>query len=275
MLKTRIITALVLLAIVLPALFAPSALPFTLLAAVFVTAGVWEWGRLNGLGQAAALLMAAAVGVVLLLAWGLQLTALPAWVWWLASAVWVLGGAWLLRQGVAGWGHLPQALRLVLGCVMLALVWVVLGLQRFIGNNSLLSIFFLVWAADVFAYFGGKAFGRHKLAPSISPGKSWEGAFTGALGVLLVAAVWVAVDARIQPAAPSLYTVLYQRYDLWAALPLLGLSAMSVVGDLVESLVKRSAGMKDSSQLLPGHGGVLDRVDALLPVLPLSMCFLG
>ena len=275
MLKTRIITALVLLAIVLPALFAPSALPFTLLAGVFVTAGVWEWGRLNGLGQGAALLMAAVVGVVLLLAWGLQLTALPAWVWWLASAVWVLGGAWLLRQGVQGWGRLPQALRLTLGCVMLALVWVVLGLQRSIGNNSLLSIFFLVWAADVFAYFGGKAFGRRKLAPSISPGKSWEGAVTGALGVLLVAAVWVAVDARIQPAAPSLYTVLYQRFDLWAVLPLLGLSAMSVVGDLVESLVKRSAGMKDSSQLLPGHGGVLDRVDALLPVLPLTMCFLG
>lgn len=273
--KTRIITALVLLAIVLPALFAPSALPFTLLAGVFVTAGVWEWGRLNGLGQGAALLMAAVVGVVLLLAWGLQLTALPAWVWWLASAVWVLGGAWLLRQGVPGWGRLPQALRLTLGCVMLALVWVVLGLQRSIGNNSLLSIFFLVWAADVFAYFGGKAFGRRKLAPSISPGKSWEGAVTGALGVLLVAAVWVAVDARIQPAAPSLYTVLYQRFDLWAVLPLLGLSAMSVVGDLVESLVKRSAGMKDSSQLLPGHGGVLDRVDALLPVLPLTMCFLG
>ncbi|GAB4089823.1 phosphatidate cytidylyltransferase [Hydrogenophaga soli] len=275
MLKTRIITALVLLAIVLPALFAPSALPFTLLAGVFVTAGVWEWGRLNGLGQAAALFMAAVVGMVLMLAWGLQLTALPGWVWWLASVVWVLGGAWLLRQGVAGWGRLPQALRLVLGCVMLALVWVVLGLQRSIGNNSLLSIFFLVWAADVFAYFGGKTFGRRKLAPSISPGKSWEGAFTGALGVLLVAAVWVAVDARIQPEAPSLYTVLYQRYDLWAALPLLGLSAMSVVGDLVESLVKRSADMKDSSQLLPGHGGVLDRVDALLPVLPLTMCFLG
>ena len=275
MLKTRIITALVLLAILLPALFAPSALPFTLLAGVFVTAGVWEWGRLNGLGQGAALLMAAVVGVVLLLAWGLQLTALPAWVWWLASVVWVLGGAWLLRQGVPGWGRLPQALRLTLGCVMLALVWVVLGLQRSIGNNSLLSIFFLVWAADVFAYFGGKAFGRRKLAPSISPGKSWEGAVTGALGVLLVAAVWVAVDARIQPAAPSLYTVLYQRFDLWAVLPLLGLSAMSVVGDLVESLVKRSAGMKDSSQLLPGHGGVLDRVDALLPVLPLTMCFLG
>jgi phosphatidate cytidylyltransferase len=275
MLKTRVITALVLLAIVLPALFAPSALPFTLLAGVFVTAGVWEWGRLNGLGQPAALSMAAAVGVVLLLAWGWPLTSLPAWVWWLASAVWVLGGAWLLRQGVAGWGRLPRPLRLGLGCVMLALVWVVLGLQRFIGNNSLLSIFFLVWAADVFAYFGGKAFGRRKLAPSISPGKSWEGAVTGALGVLLVAAVWVALDARIQPVAPSLYTVLYQRFDLWAVLPLLGLSAMSVVGDLVESLVKRSAGMKDSSQLLPGHGGVLDRVDALLPVLPLTMCFLG
>jgi phosphatidate cytidylyltransferase len=132
-----------------------------------------------------------------------------------------------------------------------------------------------VWAADVFAYFFGKAIGgrwiKMKLAASISPGKSWEGALGGMLGVLCVAAVWIDVDQRWALQDLSFYSLLWDK-GWWIALPaLLFMSAMSVVGDLVESLVKRSAGMKDSSGLLPGHGGVLDRVDALLPTLPLAM----
>jgi phosphatidate cytidylyltransferase len=139
----------------------------------------------------------------------------------------------------------------------------------------LLSLLVLVWAADVFAYFFGKAVGgrwiKTKLAASISPGKSWEGVLGGMLGVLLVALIWVELDRRWGLLDLSLYSLLFAK-GAWVALPaLLFLSAMSVVGDLLESLVKRSAGMKDSSGLLPGHGGVLDRVDALLPTLPLAM----
>jgi phosphatidate cytidylyltransferase len=141
--------------------------------------------------------------------------------------------------------------------------------------NFLLSVLVLVWAADVFAYFFGRALGGRvfavKLAPTISPGKSWEGVFGGVLGVFAVCWLWTIFDQTQAPSAPSFYTLLWAR-GIGVAVPaLLFMSAMSVVGDLVESLVKRSAGMKDSSGLLPGHGGVLDRVDALLPTLPVAM----
>jgi phosphatidate cytidylyltransferase len=133
----------------------------------------------------------------------------------------------------------------------------------------------LVWVADVFAYFAGRSFGlkftKRKLAPAISPGKSWEGVWGGMLGVLVLAICWVVADARLAAHVPSFYTRL--AVQSWWLLPVavVFMAAMSVVGDLVESLIKRSVGAKDSSNLLPGHGGVLDRVDALLPTLPLAM----
>ena len=126
-----------------------------------------------------------------------------------------------------------------------------------------------MWVADIAAYFGGKAFGRRKLAPSISPGKSWEGVWSGMLGVLLLAALWIWIDHSFAVDSPSLYSRVAERLR-WVGLAfgVVFLAAMSVVGDLVESLAKRSAGAKDSSHLLPGHGGVLDRVDAFLFALP-------
>ena len=149
---------------------------------------------------------------------------------------------------------------------------------RILGINFLLSVLTLVWMADVAAYFAGRAWGGRwigrKLAAQISPGKSWEGAIGGAFGVLMLGLVWSAVESGMQlPLAErSLQGQLLAQHGLWTMLlALLFLSAMSVVGDLLESLLKRSAGVKDSSGLLPGHGGVLDRVDALLPVLPLAM----
>jgi phosphatidate cytidylyltransferase len=142
---------------------------------------------------------------------------------------------------------------------------------KVMGVNFLLSVLFLVWMADIAAYFSGRAFGRHKLAPGISPGKTWEGVWGGMFCVLLMACVWIWVDLQYQVDSPSLYSRLYLRGAVFLILATLFLTLMSVAGDLVESLVKRSAGMKDSSQLLPGHGGVLDRVDALLPTLPLAL----
>jgi phosphatidate cytidylyltransferase len=127
--------------------------------------------------------------------------------------------------------------------------------------------------ADIAAYFGGRAFGKRKLALAISPGKSWEGVWSGMLAVLVVAWLWTQfIDGRAGVESISLYAQLAQRLGLaGAALALVFLSAMGVVGDLFESLVKRSAGVKDSSGLLPGHGGVLDRIDALLPVFPIAL----
>ena len=120
---------------------------------------------------------------------------------------------------------------------------------------------------------GGQLLAR-KLAPSISPNKSWEGVFGGMAGVLLLAALWIFFDRQIAPAdwSRSLYSHLWQGGGLvWLVPSVMALAGLSVVGDLVESLVKRAAGAKDSSQLLPGHGGVLDRIDAQLPTLPFAM----
>jgi phosphatidate cytidylyltransferase len=139
------------------------------------------------------------------------------------------------------------------------------------GVNFLLSVLALVWVADVAAYFGGRAFGLRKLAINISPGKSWEGVFSGLLAVGALALIWLALDGQQTSWSPSVFSMLVQQSQVWAFAGVAMLVGMSVVGDLVESLVKRSAGVKDSSALLPGHGGVLDRVDALLPTLPLAL----
>ncbi|MEP6790567.1 MAG: phosphatidate cytidylyltransferase, partial [Ramlibacter sp.] len=188
---------------------------------------------------------------------------------------WVLAGAWLLRGGVAGWPTIPMTVRLVAGVLALWVAWLAASQARAIGINFLLSVLVLIWVADIFAYFAGRAFGLKftsgKLAPAISPGKSWEGVWGGMAGVVLLAACWVFADGKLGAGVPSLYSRLAFQGWWLLLIAVLFLAAMSVVGDLVESLVKRSAGAKDSSNLLPGHGGVLDRVDALLPTLPLAM----
>ena len=195
--------------------------------------------------------------------------------WILAGVCWVITGAWVLHQGVAAWAGHSRALRLLAGLLALWLAWLAVAQARTVGVNFLLSILLLVWVADIFAYFAGRALGgrfsRGKLAPSISPGKSWEGVWGGMIGVLLLAIGWQAADRVFATAVPSLFSQLGSRGGVLSLVCTLFLAAMSVIGDLFESLVKRSAGVKDSSGLLPGHGGVLDRVDALLPTLPLAM----
>jgi len=273
MLAQRIMTALVLLALLLPTLWVTSPWPFVLLTLVLISAAAWEWARLNGLPSAVALgcgLVLAAVGL-----W-LTLTSRAAGeshaVWLLAALAWVIGGAFVLHAGPQRWAQWPQGLRVVVGAVLLVVAWWALAQARITGVNYLLSVLCIVWAADIAAYFGGRAFGRRKLAPTISPGKSWEGVVSGMLGVLVLAAFWLGLDTRISTDSASVFTLLSQRFGVFPmVLAVLALAAMSVVGDLFESLIKRAVGAKDSSALLPGHGGVLDRVDALLPVLPCAM----
>ena len=276
MLKQRVITALLLLAVLIPAVIHPNTQIFMGLSLLMMAAGAWEWGRLNQRSQA--LSVAGAVFFVLFSVaaidqgWGRHA---PNWLWWGAGASWVLLGTWMLRLGVEGWTALPRSLCWPVGLLMLALAWLALIQAHARGVNFLLSVLVLVWAADVLAYFCGRAFGgqifARKLAPAISPGKTWEGALGGFLGVLAVAALWIYWDKAHLQVHASLYTLMWQHGRGVALVAWLFLTAMSVVGDLLESLVKRSAGVKDSSGLLPGHGGVLDRVDALLPTLPLVM----
>ena len=277
MLRQRVITALVLVAILLATLVVNSRWPFALLTLLLMAAAGWEWGRLNEGVGAAPLLMGAAVAVAgllsLLAGW---VDRAPVSLWWIATALWLFGAAIALRRGPGLWPQLPKAGRWVLGLLGLWLAWLALAHARAIGINFMLSALCLVWMADVSAYFGGKAWGRRKLAPSISPGKSWEGVWSGMAGVLLLSLFWIWLDVHAPVDGPSVYTRLYASVGVTALAPaLLALCALSVLGDLIESLVKRAAGAKDSSQLLPGHGGVLDRVDALLPVLPAALALIG
>ena len=299
MLKQRVITALILVAILLPTLAAEAAWPFALLTLVFITAAGWEWSRLNEAPGVRAWVLGAAVAGACLYAartfhlplWG-QTEVLaadhvhtaghalvgfitPAQVWLVAAGIWLVGGALALRFGPAHWLQVPQGVRRLLGLLLLVLAWMALVESKAQGLNFLLSVFCLVWAADIGAYFGGRAFGKHKLAPSISPGKSWEGVVAGMVAVLVLASAWLAADQQLGVDSPSLYSRL--QWGLGTpgmVLALLVLTGLSVVGDLFESLIKRQAGAKDSSQLLPGHGGVLDRIDALLPVLPVSLALM-
>ena len=276
MLRQRIVTALVLVAFLLGALTLDSAWPFVVLTLVLIAAAGWEWARLNQAGDTLALAMGAAVAVAgaVALGGGWKDQA-PAPLWWLVTALWVVAGAIALRSGPAAWPQLPRAARWLLGLVMLWAAWLAIAHARVVGINFLLSVLCLVWMADVAAYFGGRALGKRKLAPSISPGKSWEGVWSGMVGVLFLAALWMWIDGRFNVDGPSLYTRLWQAFGLVGmTAALLALCGLSVVGDLIESLVKRAAGAKDSSQLLPGHGGVLDRVDALLPVVPAAMALM-
>ncbi|HEY6086639.1 MAG TPA: phosphatidate cytidylyltransferase [Burkholderiaceae bacterium] len=274
MLLQRVITAVLLLALLLPTLWVASPWPFALLTLLLVAAAAWEWSRLNGV----AALAAVGPGALLALAGLLAVRAgsvgsIPAPVWWATAATWLVVGSAALRGGVSSWPRWPAVARLAFGLLALWVAWLALVQARAIGVNFLLSALCLVWVADIAAYAAGRAFGRHKLAPTISPGKSWEGVVGGMVGVLALAVLWVhGVDRAWPVDSASLYTQLVERAGWLGLLPLgLALGGFSVMGDLFESLVKRAAGVKDSSRLLPGHGGVLDRIDALLPVLPAAM----
>ena len=275
MLRQRVITAVLLLSVLLPALFYPSPIPFCGLAIVFIAAGAWEWSRLTGYSQSVSVAAAAICALACLTAWSYGLLNQLYWLWIATTAIWVFGGAWLLRGGTFAWQRLARPARLCGGMMLLVIAWLALAKARIIGVNFLMSILSLVWVADIFAYGAGRTWGgqlvERKLAPTISPGKSWEGVCGGVVGVLILAFVWRWADQTLHPASPSFFSHL-ARSQLWLmAGAVVWLACMSVVGDLVESLVKRAASVKDSSGLLPGHGGVLDRIDALLPTLPIAM----
>ncbi|MEI6732346.1 MAG: phosphatidate cytidylyltransferase [Comamonadaceae bacterium] len=276
MLKQRVVTAVVMLIILLPALFYRAALPFLLIAMALICVAAWEWARLNGYGHAHSILSGLFCLVLCMASWLMgMLEQSLALLWIAAGACWTLAGAWVLYRGVGAWASHSRPIRLLAGLLALWLAWLAVAQAKSIGVNFLLSILLLVWVADIFAYFAGRAWGgrfsRGKLAPSISPGKSWEGVWGGMIGVIILAFAWQMADRVFATAVPSMFSHI-GRHGAWALLASsLFLSAMSVLGDLFESLVKRSAGVKDSSGLLPGHGGVLDRIDALLPALPLSM----
>jgi phosphatidate cytidylyltransferase len=266
MLKVRVVTALCLLAIFLSALFFLSPLGWLAVAVLVAGVAAWEWGALMGWSggrRSAYPILVGAVVAALGVATGLDLGGVVArhpmltGVYLAGAAFWLLCvPAWLLRKWRA-----PGALSGgVTGLFVLVPAALALAHARQVSPGFLLACMAAVWLADIGAYFFGRAFGRHKLAPAISPGKSWEGAIGGALVVTLYGLGLALAAGRVSLAGLGL---------VLAVLALLAFAAVSVEGDLFESLLKRQAGLKDSGTILPGHGGVLDRIDSLTSTLPL------
>lgn len=259
MLKQRIITALILLPIALCGFFLLDGSGFALFIGLVVTLGAWEWARLAGFdAQPARVGYAVLVAVLLFL-----MNLLP------NMAPWVLGAA-VIWWGVATYLVLtyPQssvkwssaACKLVIGLLVLLPAWQGLMMIKHDasghGNLLILAVMVLVWGADIGAYFSGRKFGKRKLAPHVSPGKSWEGVYGGLLLCLIITVV---VGMVRDWSFGQIFTAL-----ICTAV----IVFISVVGDLTESMFKRQAGIKDSSNLLPGHGGVLDRIDSLTAAIP-------
>jgi phosphatidate cytidylyltransferase len=269
MLKTRVITAVVLLAVLLPVLYFNNFTAFAVVATVAFGAAIWECFRLFNPGTASALLIAVFWTAAFAYAFFVSGQASPAFWFPLSIVVWLLRFAPSLKLGLPPLQSTPNTtLSLMYALAIVGCFAAIVELFRH-SPVYLLSVMALVWIADIGAYFAGKAFGKRKLAPSISPGKSWEGAVGGALAVLVLASASVLFGGA---ALADTFAAHVQRSLGWAAMLaiLVLIVAASVVGDLFESQLKRRAGVKDSSNLLPGHGGVLDRIDALIPVLPLA-----
>jgi phosphatidate cytidylyltransferase len=260
MLKTRIITALILAAGLLAALFLLPRQAVWLLFVGIVALAAWEWAGLLKMSSIARIVYAALISApcLVLLAGGMPQAVLQG-LWWLAAAFWLLlipfwfRAKWPLGNNLLGW---------LIGGLLLLPTWAALVQLHQRSPWWLLASMALVWVADIAAYFAGRTFGRHKLAPTISPGKTWEGALGATIGVCLYGCVVAHTAGYLTGATAG--------FLLSGLLGLLLLTAVSIAGDLFESLAKRQAGVKDSSALLPGHGGVLDRIDSLASSLPLA-----
>jgi phosphatidate cytidylyltransferase len=269
MLKQRVLTALILLVIAVGAmLWSPYA--FAVVATTVMSFALAEWLQLAGASRVLSMGLALVVGLLLLGALllaanarnaissaGLPFSALACMIWLLIAVLVVQPNAMSLK--------LPRPLGIALALVLTLAAWFALMHFLFEGVLLLLSLLVIVWVADTAAYFSGRAFGRRKLAPHISPGKTWAGVIGAVIAVMAISLI----VQRLVPAAPFYSNALIAAVGNVAALLLLAcLVATSVIGDLFESLLKRQVGVKDSGQLLPGHGGVLDRIDAMVPVLP-------
>jgi len=270
MLGTRIATAVVLLALLVPVLWSGSLLLVGLVLVALFGAAAWEMLRLFGrprpLPKAA--LWALVFALLLILA---EYGMMQLWpLYFLCAAIWLLRLLPGLKFGLPPAGGLSDRVAMSLYGLALMGCFAGMGALYRVSALYLLSVLALVWVADIGAYFVGRAFGKRKLAPSISPGKSWEGALGGWLAVLAAGMACASV-AALAGTFPARVAAGWGWTGLVLVLSLL--TAASVIGDLVESQLKRRAGFKDSSNLLPGHGGVLDRIDALIPVVPLAVIF--
>jgi phosphatidate cytidylyltransferase len=269
MLRLRVITAVVLLLLLLGALWL-GARAFATFAAIAFGAAMFEWLRLAAWPAPRAIAAGISGAVVLaLLQWlAIDLSAATLWdVAVVACVAWVGVAAWVVTAERNNRLVLRNDVVALLLPVLLGGAWFALIALYRHSALHLFSTLAVVWIADIAAYFAGRAFGKRKLAPHISPGKTWAGAGGAVVAVVLAGwGIWLA-----WPSGDLFSNALFARAPALAVVMLVALVAVSILGDLFESLLKRHAGVKDSSALLPGHGGVLDRIDALLPVLPAAI----
>jgi len=263
-LKQRLLTALILIPLVVWAVLKLSTVVLGLILGLFVLLGSWEWARLIGL-QSTLVRSAYVAFIAMLLYLSTFLLAtsedfifaalIAAGLWWLIGSVWVFR-----YRGETGLKPIDTQLGLFVGVIVLIPTWLAMTYIHAFSEDGpamLLFVMVLVWAADSGAYFAGRKFGKHKLAPQVSPGKTIE----GVVGGLLAAALFSVIGAT----SFDLSVLGGSSFVLVSVVVVL----LSVIGDLFESLFKRRAGVKDSGQLLPGHGGVLDRIDSLTAAAPI------
>jgi phosphatidate cytidylyltransferase len=264
-LKQRLLTAAILLPLFIWAVLSLSLSQFALLIAVFVLIGSWEWTTLMGIKRfPVRIIFSTMVAIVLGLVWFGQQSVynlgsyilLASAVWWLFALYFVISYPRRTALWSASW------LGFLIGGLILIPTWVALvSLKSHVlhGGILVISLFVLIWAADSGAYFAGRKFGKTKLAPSVSPGKSWEGVAGGLLLVVLVVIILLSQT--------SMQTTVSMPMWLFVGIALLTVM-VSILGDLAESMFKRRVGVKDSGKLLPGHGGVLDRIDSVTAAAP-------
>jgi phosphatidate cytidylyltransferase len=268
MLKTRALTAAVLLLVFGSALFFLPQWGWIVFCAVLLGIAVWEWAGLAALAPVSRSIYTALPILLFLSPLYFQRAATnglygPAWIYYASGSFWILlAPLWIWYKERFG----GRFVLLAVGVLVLVPACAALVDLRSGHPALLLAVLGTVWISDSAAYFVGRRFGRRKLAPSISPGKTWEGVAGALVAVGLYALAWAGLGAPETPwvggarTAPAAFLAV-----------LLGLAAVGIIGDLFESLIKRQAGVKDSGTLLPGHGGLLDRIDAPVAMLPLAV----
>ena len=264
MLKQRVWAATVLILAFLAALFYSPPILWAFLIGAIALGGAWEWARLCGLSGFTRTLYVLLLGAAIVALYALSDAQTMQGVWLLALLFWfILAPLWLIQH----WIIKHRGFLLLIGIVVLLPTWFAFVQLRNLNVFLLLFLMGMVWVADIAAYFAGRKWGKHKLAPRISPGKTWE----GVAGALAAAIVYVGLWLVFAPSTLARFSTV----PWWG----LGLAAMllvviSITGDLFESHLKRVAGMKDSGNLIPGHGGILDRIDSQTSVLPVAMALI-
>ena len=264
MLKLRIISALVMVPLVIYGVLYLDNPVFSAILGAILLAGAWEWTHLIPLGTIVARVMyTCALAVLMWLLWRSGLEAfikpllLVAFVWWLCALLWLSQPAFLAQASL-----LNSSLKMLAGVLVILPAWAALSTLHANGERGpilTLMLLVLVWLADIGAYFAGRQWGHRKLAPAVSPGKTWEGVYGGLLSSLLFAAIagWFFSHSLG-------WTLMFMMVALLTVM-------FSVAGDLLESLMKRQSGIKDSGHIIPGHGGVFDRIDSLVAAAPVFL----